>query len=66
LTALPGVTLRREPLRNTPGDPANLVLDLPGRKAGPIVLIGAHYDSALGGTPGANRAGGALKYQANA
>lgn len=54
LTALPGVTLTREPLRNAPGDPANLVLDLPGRGAGPIVLIGAHYDSAPGGTPAAN------------
>lgn len=54
LLALPGVTLRREPLRNAPGDPANVVLELPGRAAGPIVLIGAHYDSAPGGTPAAN------------
>lgn len=54
LTSLPGVTLTREALRNAPGDPANLVLDLPGRAAGPLVLIGAHYDSAPGGTPAAN------------
>ena len=54
LTALPGVTLQREPLRDAPGDPANLVLDLPGQTSGAIVLIGAHYDSAIGGTPAAN------------
>src|SRR6187551_296680 len=53
LTALPGVTLTREALRSAPGDPANLVLDLPGQTAGPLVLIGAHYDSAPGGTPAA-------------
>jgi hypothetical protein len=54
LAALPGVTLTREPLRHAPGDPANLVLDLRGRTLGPLVLIGAHYDSAPGGTPAAN------------
>lgn len=54
LAALPGAKLSREPLHDAPGDPANLVLDLPGQKAGPLVLVGAHYDSALGGTPAAN------------
>lgn len=54
LAALPGVRLEREPLRNAPGNPANLVLDLSGQKPGPLVLVGAHYDSALGGTPAAN------------
>ena len=46
LTAEPGVTLRREPLVNVPHDAANLVLDLPGQKSTPLVVIGAHYDSA--------------------
>jgi hypothetical protein len=54
LTRFPGVNLRREPLPDVPGDAANLVLDLAGREPGPLVLIGAHYDSALGGTPAAN------------
>ena len=54
LTALPGVKLQRELLRDAPGNPANLVLDLPGQRSGPLVLVGAHYDSALGGTPAAN------------
>jgi hypothetical protein len=54
LALLPGVELRREPLRDAPGDVANLVLDLAGRERGPLVLIGAHYDSAPGGTPAAN------------
>lgn len=47
-------TVRREPLTDAPGDPANLVLDLPGRRAGPLILLGAHYDTAPGGTRGAN------------
>jgi len=54
LTFLPGVSLRREPLPDAPGDAANLVLDLAGRQAKPLVLVGAHYDSAPGGTPAAN------------
>lgn len=54
LAVLPGVKLTREPIPNAPGDAANLVLDLPGSKVGPIVLVGAHYDSAPGGTPAAN------------
>jgi hypothetical protein len=54
LTFLPGVKLRREPLVDAPGDVANLVLDLAGRQPGPLVLVGAHYDSAPGGTPAAN------------
>jgi hypothetical protein len=54
LRALPGVKLGREAIPNAPGDAANLVLDLPGQKAGPWLLIGAHYDSAPGGTPAAN------------
>ncbi|HKU36665.1 MAG TPA: M28 family peptidase [Polyangiales bacterium] len=43
--------LRRERLAQNNAD--NLVLDLAGRSTGPLVLIGAHYDSAPG-TPGAN------------
>ena len=54
LTSLPGITLQREVIPSSPGDAANLVLDLPGQKPGPLVLIGAHYDSAPGGTPAAN------------
>jgi hypothetical protein len=54
LTSFPGVALRREPVRDAPGDVANLVLDLAGRQPGPLVLVGAHYDSAPGGTPAAN------------
>jgi hypothetical protein len=54
LTFFPGVELRREPLRDVAGDVANLVLDIAGRQPGPLVLIGAHYDSAPGGTPAAN------------
>jgi Zn-dependent M28 family amino/carboxypeptidase len=49
-----GATLRREALRDAPGNPANLVLDLPGKQAGPLVLIGAHYDTDQHGTRGAN------------
>ncbi len=54
LTSLPGVALTREVIPGSPGDAANLVLQLPGQKPGPLVLIGAHYDSAPGGTPAAN------------
>jgi len=50
----PGGKLTREPLTKAPEPAANLVLDLPGTKAGPWVVIGAHYDSAPGGTPAAN------------
>ncbi len=46
--------LSREPIPGSPGNAANLVLDLPGRRSGPLLLIGAHYDSAPGGTPAAN------------
>lgn len=45
---------RREPLPGAPGDPANIVLELPGSEPGPLVLLGAHYDTDQGGTPGAN------------
>ena len=54
LTALPGVTLEREPIPTSPGNAANLVLNLPGQQAGPLLLVGAHYDSAPGGTKAAN------------
>ncbi len=54
LATQPGVTYRREAIPNAPGDAANLVLDLAGQRAGALVLIGAHYDSAPGGTPAAN------------
>jgi hypothetical protein len=54
LSAEPGVKLRREPLVNVADDAANLVLELPGERPAPLVLLGAHYDSALGGTPAAN------------
>lgn len=48
-----GARLRREPIPGSPGA-ANLVLDIPGRLPGPLLLVGAHYDSAPGGTPAAN------------
>jgi hypothetical protein len=48
------VKLRREAIVDAPGNPANLVLDVAGRRAGPLILVGAHYDTAPGGTPGAN------------
>ncbi len=51
---LAGVKLRREALTGVPGDPANLVLDLPGAQTSPLVLVGAHYDTDRRGTPGAN------------
>lgn len=54
LASTAGATLRREPIPNAPGDAANLVLDLRGQLSGPLVLVGAHYDSAKGGTPAAN------------
>lgn len=54
LGSAPGARLSREPIPNAPGDAANLVLDLPGKLSGPLVLVGAHYDSAPGGTPAAN------------
>jgi len=54
LTTSAGVTVRREALTDAPGNPANLVLELPGRQASPLVLLGAHYDSAPSGTPAAN------------
>jgi acetylornithine deacetylase/succinyl-diaminopimelate desuccinylase-like protein len=53
LSAISVGRLRRESIPGA-GDAANLVLDLPGSQASPIVLIGAHYDSAPGGTSGAN------------
>lgn len=54
LTKDTGAKLRREPLPNAPEPAANLVLDLPGREQAPWIVIGAHYDSAPGGTPAAN------------
>ena len=48
-----GAKLRREAVP-APGAPGNWVLDVPGVQAGPTVLIGAHYDTAPEGTPGAN------------
>jgi hypothetical protein len=54
LTSQTGVSLRREALHDVPALAANLVLDLAGQTSGPLVLIGAHYDSAPGGTPAAN------------
>jgi Peptidase family M28 len=53
LTKLDFVKLSREPLKEAPGA-ANLVLDVEGAARGPLVLVGAHYDTAPGGTPGAN------------
>lgn len=47
-------TLRRERIDRSPAEANNLVLDLPGTRPGPLLLIGAHYDSAPGGTPAAN------------
>jgi hypothetical protein len=47
-------TLQREPLAGAPGNPANVVFELPGSQAAPVVLLGAHYDTDQGGTPGAN------------
>jgi hypothetical protein len=54
LTKQPGVALRREPLPRSPEPAANLVLELSGSRPGPVIVIGAHYDSAPGGTPAAN------------
>jgi hypothetical protein len=45
---------RREPIQGAPGDPANVVFELPASKSGKVVLIGAHYDTDQHGTPGAN------------
>jgi len=49
-----GAKLRREALPRAPEPAFNLVLDLPGTQPGPLIVIGAHYDSAPGGTPAAN------------
>jgi len=55
LTArLPGARVRREALVGTEGNPANLVLELQGKRSAEIIVVGAHYDTAPGGTPGAN------------
>jgi hypothetical protein len=54
IATLAGAKLTREPLTKAPEPAANLVLDLPGRQPQPLLLIGAHYDSAPGGTPAAN------------
>jgi hypothetical protein len=54
LAGVAGATLGREPIPGSPGNAANIALDLPGTVAGPLVLVGAHYDSAPGGTPAAN------------
>jgi hypothetical protein len=52
--AAPRGRLRREGLGQAQGDPANVVLDLPGTVTAPLIIVGAHYDTAPGGTPGAN------------
>jgi hypothetical protein len=49
----PGAHVKREPIR-AQGDPANVVLDLPGTVSSPLIIVGAHYDTAPEGTPGAN------------
>lgn len=54
VASVPAVKVQREPLVDAAGDPANLVLELPGKHSAPIVVVGAHYDTAPGGTPGAN------------
>jgi hypothetical protein len=54
LAAVGKGALRREPIPGVPGNAANLVLDLPGKQAGPWLVLGAHYDTAPGGTRGAN------------
>lgn len=54
LSREPGAKLWREPLPRAPEPANNLVLDLPGSVAGPLLVIGAHYDSAPEGTPAAN------------
>jgi len=54
LSSQPGITVRREVVQGSPGDAANVVLELPGKRTSPLVLLGAHYDSAPGGTPAAN------------
>jgi hypothetical protein len=54
LSRIAGAKLRRERINSSPGEAANLVLDLPGTEPGPLLLVGAHYDSAPGGTPAAN------------
>jgi Peptidase family M28 len=46
--------VERESLVHAQGDPANVYLDFPGVGRSPWLIIGAHYDSAPGGTPGAN------------
>jgi hypothetical protein len=53
LTQRSGTKLWREPLKDAPAA-ANLVLDVEGSAPRPLLLVGAHYDTALGGTPGAN------------
>ena len=45
---------QREPLTRAQGNAANVFIELPGAKSGPWIIIGAHYDSAPGDTPGAN------------
>lgn len=54
LASTHGAKLRREPIPGAPGAPANLVLDLAGKQAGPLLVLGAHYDTAPEGTRGAN------------
>lgn len=53
LAALGAGTVRRERVASSPAEAFNVVWDLPGQKSAPLVLVGAHYDSAVG-TPGAN------------
>jgi hypothetical protein len=54
MAAAPTARVQREPLLGAPDDAANVVLDLPGSAPGPLVIIGAHYDSAPAVSPGAN------------
>ncbi len=54
LSLVTSATLRRERIPSSPAEATNLVLELPGKTSSPIVLVGAHYDSAPGGTPAAN------------
>jgi hypothetical protein len=54
ISRVPSVMVRREALEGVEHEAANLVLDLSGDETEALVLIGAHYDTAPGGTLGAN------------
>ena len=53
LGAMAPAKLRRHSFRWQGVEGLNLVLEVPGRQAGPPVLVGAHYDS-VPGSPGAD------------